>query len=346
VTGLWELTGTGNTGRNIQLINGTSLDFETSASYTVTVTVTDGLHSVDHAVAVSVIDVDDTPVLTVTPSSPRVQDYAVADTSVTGLSLLATDQDMSGVFRDMEWEVREGGSVSSRFYIRESGNKTAALSPPLLVRPGAGLDYESNASHTLTIRVRSSSGGAWSVARSVTIRVLPALEIRTTTHPHHAYVRLVSHGDILLVDGLIIIAVDPARHASTLEWSPWGSGFTVLNRFTDDDARNVLGVSRHTVADAVNGTRLPVTVSVAATDGRQASVNITVTVLRPPETPICTAPQYTIRDPLNVFLYGSVVMHSDLATSWVHDFPNITLRTIASVANTLPPWGSHAARDS
>jgi hypothetical protein len=159
-------------------------------------------------------------------------------------------------------------------------------------------------------------------------------------------VSLASHGDVLLVDGLIIIAVDPSGYAPRLEWSPWGSGFTVLNHRTDDNARNVLGVSRHTVADATNGTRLPVTVSVAATDGRQASVNVTVTVLRPLETPICTAPQYTIRDPLNVFLYGSVVMHSHLATSWVHDFPNITLRTIASVANTLPPWGSHAARDS
>jgi hypothetical protein len=58
----------------------------------------------------------------------------------------------------------------------------------------------------------------------------------------------------------------------------------------------------------------------------------------PTTTTTCTPiPHYTTKDPLHVFVHGSVTMRSALAQGWLQQHSTLAGASIASVVNTLPP---------
>jgi hypothetical protein len=139
-------------GSALQVKAGASLDFESAASHTLTLRATDaGGLSVDRAVTVAVGNVNEAPTA-IGFAGGSVAENSAAGTQVATLS--ATDADAGG---------------THSFSILGGSALFEVVGSALRVKAGASLDFESAASHTLTLR--ATDAGGLSVDRAVTVVV-------------------------------------------------------------------------------------------------------------------------------------------------------------------------------
>jgi len=177
----WQITSgnaTGVFGINastgaLTVVDRTNLDFETTPSYVISVTVSDGVNtSAIQAVAITVLDQnDETPV--VTPG----QSFNVSESATNGTSLgtvVATDADAGTTFSN--WQIT-GGNAAGVFGINAS---TGALT----VVDRTNLDFETTSSYVLDVIV--SDGVNTSTVETISLGVIdineaPSLSLSQTS---------------------------------------------------------------------------------------------------------------------------------------------------------------------
>ncbi|WP_461640341.1 cadherin domain-containing protein [Labilibaculum euxinus] len=161
-------TETGGTGASIFEINASSgaitvtdnsgIDYETTTSYTYTVTVSDGINtSASETIIINITDVNDVdPVVTASQSFSIAEN--IANSGAVG-TVLATDGDAGTSFS--AW-TETGGTGASIFEINAS-------SGTITVTDNSGIDYETTTSYTYTVTV--SDGINTSTAETITINI-------------------------------------------------------------------------------------------------------------------------------------------------------------------------------
>jgi hypothetical protein len=111
-----------------------SLDYETTTSYTITLTASDGTNSTQETITINVSDVDEFA-LALSSTSPALDEDVSSGTQVATSTL--TQQDSASVTYSLS------GSGSDKFAISSSGVITTA----------AAMDYETTSSYSLTVTV-------------------------------------------------------------------------------------------------------------------------------------------------------------------------------------------------
>ena len=136
-----------------QLRTSGALDYEGRSSYSVTVTVSDGMGGTDSIdVSISVTDVNEAPVFDEGASAARsVAEHTIAGKDI-GLPLAATDPDGDSLTYAL------GGADGGHF----------ALSGSQLQTRGA-LEYEDRSSYSVTVTVSDGNGGTDSIDVSITV---------------------------------------------------------------------------------------------------------------------------------------------------------------------------------
>ena len=130
-------------GDSLQVLDGTLLDFEDASSHAVTVRVTDaGALSYDEVLTIDVTDVNEAPT-GVALSASTVVEGAAADT-VVGTLQGVVDPD--------------AGDVHSFILLDDAAGRFKLVGAALQVADGSLLDFESAASHTVTVRVTDTAG--------------------------------------------------------------------------------------------------------------------------------------------------------------------------------------------
>ncbi|WP_461632313.1 cadherin domain-containing protein [Labilibaculum euxinus] len=162
-------TETGGTGASIFEINASSgaitvtdnsgIDYETTTSYTYTVTVSDGINtSASETIIINITDINDVdPVVTASQSFSIAEN--TANSGVVG-TVLAADGDVTATIFSSWTET--GGTGASIFEINAS-------SGAITVTDNSGIDYETTTSYTYTVTV--SDGINTSAAETITINI-------------------------------------------------------------------------------------------------------------------------------------------------------------------------------
>ncbi len=153
----------GSTGA-ITVANGSLLDYESLASYALTVSVTDaGLLSASNTVTINLTDVNEAP--TIAPQTFTVAENAANGTAVG--TVIAGDVDAG----DTKTFAITGGNAAGAFAISPSGAITVAN--------GSLLNFEATPSYSLTVSV--TDGGSLSASTTVTINLTNVNEAPTVT---------------------------------------------------------------------------------------------------------------------------------------------------------------------
>ncbi len=138
-----------------QLQTSAALDYETTTSYSVTITVSDGNGASDSiSVTINVTDANDAPVFSDGASTTRAVAENTASGTNIGSAVSATDQDGNTLTYSL------GGADASSFSIVSTSGQ---------LQTSAALDRETDASYTVTVSVSDGNGGSNSIA--VTINV-------------------------------------------------------------------------------------------------------------------------------------------------------------------------------
>jgi hypothetical protein len=133
---------------NVTLVG--SLDYETTPSYTLTITASDGTNSVSETITFGIDDINESPTLASTLANSSIYETAAAGTTIATSS--ASDPESSTITYTLS------GDGSELFAIDEEGNVTLVGS----------LDYETTTSYTLTI---TASDGTNSVSETLTFTI-------------------------------------------------------------------------------------------------------------------------------------------------------------------------------
>ena len=145
-----------DTDGNIKLVN--ALDYETAASYQLTVVMDDGTNTSTEVITVNVTDINEAPtVTTALTASSFAENVAIGTTIATST---ASDPESSTINYSLS------GTGSENFNVDANGNITLANS----------LDYETTAFYTITL---TASDGTNSTLETITINVGDVTEINT-----------------------------------------------------------------------------------------------------------------------------------------------------------------------
>ncbi|KAK3109056.1 hypothetical protein FSP39_021996 [Pinctada imbricata] len=153
------------------IVSGT-LDYETTSSYSGTVTVSDGTMSTTICVTVSIGNLNDnTPSITgTTPSTISLAEDTAVATSV--CTMVATDAD-SGTFGELTYSIISGNSGSEFLIDSRSGQ----------ISTTASLDYETTTSYSLTVQADDGGSPARSDTYVVSISVTDVNDNQPTCSP-------------------------------------------------------------------------------------------------------------------------------------------------------------------
>ena len=238
-----------------QLRTNVALDHETKASYSVTVTATDGDNLSDTTtVTISVTDVNEAPNFATTTATRSVAENTAANTNI-GDPLTATDPDTGDTLT-----YTLGGTDAESFRIDSTNGR---------LRTSAALDYETKTSYSVTVSVSDSEGSTDTI--DVTINVTDVDENRapvftdgsTTTRSIAENTR--SGQNI----GTALSATDADN--DTLTYSLSG---------TDAESFSIVNTSGQLQTSAALDyeTKVSYTVIVSVSDGNGGSDSITVTI--------------------------------------------------------------------
>ncbi|MDM8160382.1 cadherin domain-containing protein [Labilibaculum sp. K2S] len=262
-------TETGGTGASIFEINASTgaitvtdnsgIDYETTTSYTYTVTVSDGLNnSAAETITINIIDINDnTPVVTSTQSFSIAED--IANSGIVG-TVLATDGDAGTSFSS--W-TETGGTGASIFEINAS---TGAIT----VTDNSGIDYETTTSYSYTVTV--SDGINTSAAEIITINitdindVIPVITASQSFSVNEDASNTTSVGTVLATDG----------DASLTTYSSWTiTGGNADGIFSVNSTTGEITVTDNTNLDYETTTSYSLTITVS--DGiHTSSVEIVI----------------------------------------------------------------------
>ena len=129
-------------GSDLVVANGALLDFESNASHSVTVRVTDsGGLTFDKILAIGVTNANETP------TDIALTNASVAENSVNGTVI--------GALSDAD---PDAGDTAAFTLTDDAGGRFAISGSNLVVANGALLDFESNTSHSVTVRVTDGGG--------------------------------------------------------------------------------------------------------------------------------------------------------------------------------------------
>ena len=216
----WTITGgnvdgifaiNGATGE-ITVVDNTNLDFDTTASYALSVTVSDGLNtSATTTVTVNITNTNESP--TINPATFAVLENAANGTSVGTVTAIDPDAGDSQNFTIM------GGNTGGAFTINgTTGEITVANS--------AALDFETTTTFNLAIQV--TDGGALSDTATITINLTDVNEAPTVVDQSHSASG--SSDLVVAAPGVLAGSTDPEGNAlnAVLVAGP-SSGSVVLN---------------------------------------------------------------------------------------------------------------------
>ncbi len=238
---------------------GASYDYETKASYTVTVGVSDGTAADSIAVTVDLTDANDAPVFTEGESATRsLAENSGANVNV-GDPVAATDQDGDTLTYTLS------GDDAVSFEINASTGQ-------LTTKSGVSYDLETKASYAVTVTATDSDSAADSIA--VTVNLTDANDAPVFSEGESATRSLPENSGANLNVGAAVAATDQDRNpADTLTYTLSG---------TDAGSFEIVASSGQlTTKSGVSydlETKASYTVTVTATDPDSAADTIAVTV--------------------------------------------------------------------
>ena len=156
----YSLSGTGSenfsvdSAGNISLVN--SLDYETAASYTLTLNVSDGVNTTSSDLIITVDDVNEAPSLSSSLAASSFAENTATGTTIATAS--ASDPESQTLTYSLS------GTGSENFAVDSSGNITLVSS----------LDYETTTSYSLTL---TASDGTNSISNTINISVADVIEL-------------------------------------------------------------------------------------------------------------------------------------------------------------------------
>ena len=265
---------------NGQLRTNAALDFETKDSYSVTVSVSDGIADADTiTVTISVSDVVERPDNTAPEFTEGIStSRTIAENTGSGVNIgtpvSATDADSDTLTYSLS------STDAGSFSIDSSSGQ---------LRTSAALDYETKTSYSVNLTVSDGNGGSDSI--SVTITVTDVDEAPTNTAPAFtegdSASRFVDENTGSGVDiGSVVSATD--ADGDTLTYSLGG---TDAASFSIDSSSGQLRTS--SALDYETKNTYSVIVSVSDDEGSSDSISITITVNDIDETPVNNAPAFT-----------------------------------------------------
>ncbi|SMP76114.1 Cadherin domain-containing protein [Neorhodopirellula lusitana] len=239
---------------------GTSLDRENAASYTLQVTVSDGVQTSDiQTITIAVGDINDNAPVITGSQTLNITENSAAGSSVG--TILANDADTTGTIQS--WTI-VGGSGSSLFDVNAS---TGAVT----VATGATLDHEDTSSYTLT--VTAGDGVNTSSTQTVTINIDDANDNKPVITP----------GQTLNIDENVAegTATDETIATTDVDQSTTLSSWTIVGGtgaglFDINATTGVVTTGTGTTLDRENAASY--TLQVTVSDGVQTSDIQTITI--------------------------------------------------------------------
>ena len=254
----------------ITLATGKSLDYETAIQHELQVSVSDGKSSANATVTVDVTNLNDNSVILVDADNTqnRVTENAATGTQV-GVTALGTDAD-----RGTTISYSLVNSADGRFAI----NATTGI---ITVADGSKLDYESAASHTVTVTATSSDGSVESADFTVAVSNLndnaPAINDATVTLGEN-----VAAGTLVASVSDSFTNTDLDRDGDAITYSITGGNSAGI--FVIDAATGAISIAAGKTLDYETANEHVLTVT--ASDGALFdTANITVNVNNLPDTP-------------------------------------------------------------
>ncbi len=224
--------------------SGADLDYETTTSYSLTVTASDGTLTTDFTVTVTVTDVDEAP--DGSAQTRSVPENAAAGDKV-GAPVTVTDPENKTLTYAL---------TSNEFAINASSGQ-------LTVKTGASLDYETKSSYSLTV---TANDGANTTSISVTINVTDVNEAPNSTTATRSIAENSLAGTTV---GAVVTTTDPegAPLTYTLTSNEFAVGqltgqLTVKSGATLDHETTTSYAVTVTASDSTNTTDIPVTINV------------------------------------------------------------------------------------
>ena len=246
-------------GTSGQLQTKTALDYETKASYAVTVSASDGTLSDSIAVSISVSDVNEPPVFTEGATATRtVAENTAADTNI-GAAVTATHPGT------LTYTL--GGTDAASFSIVSTSGQ---------LRTKSALDHETKDSYTVTI---TASDGTLSDSIAVTISVSDVNEAPVLTAGATATRSVAENTAANINIGAVFAATDVDVPANTLSYTLSG---------TDAASFGIVSTSGQlqTKAALDHETKASYTVTVSVSDGTLSdSITVTISVSDVNEAP-------------------------------------------------------------
>ena len=133
-----------------------ALDFETTSSFELTLTVSDGVHSVSESLTFSITDINEVPDTSISLAASAFEENVSLGTSIATVNVV--DPESS------ELTYTLSGEGSDKFTVDESGNITLK----------SAFDFETTSSYSLTLTV---SDGVHSVTENFTFSILDVTEL-------------------------------------------------------------------------------------------------------------------------------------------------------------------------
>ncbi|MDE0397656.1 MAG: cadherin domain-containing protein [Candidatus Poribacteria bacterium] len=246
-----------------QLRTKSALDHETKASYTVTVSVSDGTLTDSITVTITVTDVNEAPSFATATATRSVAENTAADTNI-GTPVAATDQDVPA--DTLTYTL--GGTDAAAFSIVSTSGQ---------LQTKAALNHEDDDSYTVTVSV---SDGTLTDSITVTITVTDVNEAPVLTDGTTATRAIAENTATDTNIGAVFAATDP--DGDTLSYALGG---------TDAAAFSIVSTSGQlrTKAALDYETKTSYTVTVSVSDGTLTdSITVTITVTDVNEAPVFT----------------------------------------------------------
>ena len=258
-----------------QLQTRAALDYETKASYSVTVSVSDDNGGSDIiTVAISITDANDAPVFTEGTSTTR----AIAENTASGMHIgspvSATDVDP-----DDTLTYTLGGTDAAAFSI---------VSTSGLLQTNAALDYETQASYAVTITVSDGNGGSDSIAVTITVTEVDENHAPTFTNGASTTRSVAENTASGSNIGAAIAATDANNHALTYTLGGTdAAAFSIVSTSGQLQTRAAL--------DYETKASYSVTVSVSDDNGGSDSITVAISITDANDAPVFTEGSSTTR---------------------------------------------------
>lgn len=247
------------------------IDYETTTSYTLKITVSDGTNtSAEKNITINVTDINDNAPAVTTASFTISED--ITDNSEVG-TLSATDNDTETTFS--EWTILEEGNTSSD----GDNNRPFAIDPStgvITINDAGDIDYETTTSYTLKVTV--SDGTNTSSETDITININDINDVSPVITADQSF----SIPENSAVSNVVGTVEATDGDASTTTFTNWT---ITQNANYDGDATNAFNINPNTGEITVNDQgdldyekNKSIVISVSVSDGRNPSASVPLTI--------------------------------------------------------------------